>query len=91
MSSRGPAVTKFLDKLNQQDNKEDFIKAYLTDKSNGNTHPHSFRTMLLAELLYPGKGADRLKEVSTNFNKKLGSLWPAMQLETERTLLRAMS
>lgn len=40
---------------------------YLQNTENGNTHPHSFRTMLLAQLLDKELSDESLRDVSANF------------------------
>jgi hypothetical protein len=48
------------------------IVTYLSDKKNGNEHPHSFRTMLLQSLLKPKSFS--LKEVSRDYDTLLNTL-----------------
>lgn len=64
------------------------VKEYLGDKKNGNTHPHSFRTMLLHALLNPNATPGEatrheLKQTGDNFNEQLDSL---KQWSNENTL-----
>lgn len=49
------------------------LTEYLNDKNNGNTHPHSYRTMLLAELGRKECFVDKAsyKIVSTNYQEQL--------------------
>lgn len=46
------------------------IKTYLKDETNGNTHPHSFRTMLLSKLTHTDRALmpETLKSTSVNYN-----------------------
>lgn len=50
------------------------LLAYLNDNSNGNTHPHSFRTMLLHVCQPEGKQKATLYETSKNFGDLLREL-----------------
>ncbi|MFJ1266965.1 hypothetical protein ACD661_00180 [Legionella lytica] len=56
---------------------------YLEDDKNGNTHPHSFRTMLLHELINANVNCT-LVETSKNYEWQLGQLKKQMSME-ERT------
>lgn len=57
-------------KIEDYDNAKDTLAVFLKNKENGNTHPHSFRTMLLYELLEPGNRLS-YKNTSDHFNSKL--------------------
>ncbi len=56
---------------------------FLKDRKNGNTHPHSFRTMLLQELLTKNKSAPDLKYLSNNFSEQLDILQIHLNIETK--------
>lgn len=50
----------------------DQVLAYLQDDTNGNTHPHSFRTMLLAKLLNKDLSSNEaLRDISEGFSTYL--------------------
>ncbi len=61
---------RFLDIENSTDAKRNLIR-FLSNNSNGNTHPHSFRTMLLQELQASPK---TLQYTSEHFNDLLEEL-----------------
>ena len=56
---------------------------FLKDKKNGNTHPHSFRTMLLQELLTKDKRAPDLKYLSKNFSEQLDVIQIQLNIESK--------
>jgi hypothetical protein len=62
---------KFL-KIQNYDEAVSVLKAFLHDKNNGNTHPHSFRTMLLSTLI--GIDGYPFSMVSREFDESLAEL-----------------
>ncbi|WED41929.1 hypothetical protein [Legionella cardiaca] len=63
------SLAKIVDPIQQQQ----AIVNYLSNSKNGNTHPHSFRTMLLATLIGKEHSNKDLKEVSKNFHNLLAN------------------
>lgn len=60
--------------INEYKDAKSQLLAYLNDNSNGNTHPHSFRTMLLQQCQPEGKQKATLQETSKNFGTFLREL-----------------
>jgi hypothetical protein len=58
---------RFLDDLQTSENKSEDITNYLQNENNGNTNPHSFRTILLKELI--NDGSVNLTTIAANFGK----------------------
>lgn len=60
------------------------LLAFLKDDKNGNTHPHSFRTMLLQELLTEGSKLS-LKVISKTFDTQLKKLEQQLGVESNKS------
>ncbi|MDR3503203.1 MAG: hypothetical protein P4L79_11555 [Legionella sp.] len=73
----------FLAKINAEKDFNEVKKlliGYLENKNNGNTHPHSFRTMLLHELINVNLNCNLL-ETSANYDWQLVQLKKQIRLE----------
>jgi hypothetical protein len=74
--------TDFAKYNNYDEAKRELINYLLNDKNNGNTYPHSFRTMLLREML---KKNDKttLQYISDNFNELLKGLSSELRVNAD--------
>lgn len=71
--------TRFLEIKNYSDAKKELITFLHNNNDNGNTHPHSFRTMLLHEM-HGKKSESTLQYISAHFDDLLGELSSAFKV-----------
>lgn len=71
---RAIQFAQLLEKSDDLDIIKSELLSFLNNDKNGNTHPHSFRTMLMAELLQEND----LKTISKQYNEKMADLTGAL-------------
>lgn len=71
---RAKAFDDSFNRMNSLENASELLIQFLSDDSKGNTHPHSFRTMLLHELIKTESYNPSLQVVSKYYDQLLNKL-----------------